>query len=132
MFKVHVTLTVATADPLAVPVLDEVQELTGCKLRLVLTRLEEITKCQFDAYSGNELTSELVENLPTDLQLVERGPTDFSAIGDMAAGSPGINLVNGLIPRAVRDGASDVHIEPSRNRSAARFRTARGPSQVLD
>ena len=83
--------------------------------RLVLTRLEEITKCQFDAYSGNELTSELVENLPTDLQLVERGPTDFSAIDDMAAGSPVINLVNGLIQRAVRDGASDVHIEPSRS-----------------
>ena len=122
MFKVHDTLTLATADPLAVPVLDEVQEITGCKLRLVLTRLEEITKCQFDAYSGNELTSELVENLPTDLQLVERGPTDFSTIDEMAAGSPVINLVNGLIQRAVRDGASDVHIEPSRSRSAVRFR----------
>src|SRR6266511_3754313 len=122
MFKVHDTLTLATADPLAVPVLDEIQEITGCKLRLVLTRLEEITKCQFDAYSGNELTSELVENLPTDLQLVERGPTDFSAIDEMAAGSPVINLVNGLIQRAVRDGASDIHIEPSRNRSAVRFR----------
>jgi len=122
MFKVHDTLTLASADPLAIPVLDEVQEITGCKLRLVLARLEEITKCQFEAYSGNELASELVENLPTDLELVEQVSTDFGAIDELAAGSPVINLVNGLIQRAVRDGASDIHIEPARSRSMVRFR----------
>jgi type IV pilus assembly protein PilB len=122
MFKVHDTLTLASADPLAIPVLDEVQEITGCKLRLVLARLEEITKCQFEAYSGNELASELVENLPTDLELVEQVSTDFGAIDELAAGSPVINLVNGLIQRAVRDGASDIHIEPGRSRSMVRFR----------
>jgi type IV pilus assembly protein PilB len=122
MFKVQDTLTLASADPLAIPVLDEVQEITGCKLRLVLARLEEITKCQFEAYSGNELASELVENLPTDLKLVEQVSTDFGAIDELAAGSPVINLVNGLIQRAVRDGASDIHIEPARSRSMVRFR----------
>jgi type IV pilus assembly protein PilB len=122
MFKVQDTLTLASADPLAIPVLDEVQEITGCKLRLVLARLEEITKCQFEAYSGNELASELVENLPTDLELVEQVSTDFGAIDELAAGSPVINLVNGLIQRAVRDGASDIHIEPARSRSMVRFR----------
>jgi type IV pilus assembly protein PilB len=40
----------------------------------------------------------------------------------MAAASPVINLVNGLIQRAVRDGASDVHIEPTRAKSVVRFR----------
>jgi type IV pilus assembly protein PilB len=122
MFKVHDALTIATADPLAIPVLDEVEEITGCKLRLVLAPLEEITKCQFDAYSGNDLIPELVENLPTDLELVEQAAADFSAIDEMAAASPVINLVNGLIQRAVRDGASDIHIEPSRTRSVVRFR----------
>jgi type IV pilus assembly protein PilB len=122
MFKVHDALTLATADPLAIPVLDEVEEITKCKLRLVLATREEITKCQFDAYSGNELTPELVENLPTDLELIEQAAADFSAIDEMAAASPVINLVNGLIQRAVRDGASDIHIEPSRNRSLVRFR----------
>jgi len=122
MFKVHDTLTLATADPLAIPVLDEVAELTGCKLRLVLAPLEEISKSQFDAYSGNDLTPELAENMPTDLQLIEAPTTDSSAIDEMAATSPVINLVNGLLQRAVRDGASDVHIEPLRNRSAVRFR----------
>jgi type IV pilus assembly protein PilB len=122
MFKVHDTLTLATADPLAIPVLDEIEDLTGCKLRLVLAPLEELGKCQFDAYSGNDLTPELAENLPTDLELVEAPSTDLSVIDEMAHASPVINLVNGLIQRAVRDGASDVHIEPSRNRAVVRFR----------
>jgi type IV pilus assembly protein PilB len=123
MFKVHDTLTLATADPLAIPVLDEVKDITGCKLRLVLAPLEDISKCQFDAYSrGNDLTPQLAENLPTDLELVEAPSTDLSVIDEMAAASPVINLVNGLIQRAVRDGASDVHIEPLRTRSLVRFR----------
>jgi type IV pilus assembly protein PilB len=123
MFKVHDTLTLATADPFAIPVLDEVEDITGCKLRLVLAPLEDISKCQFDAYSGgNDLTPELAENLPTDLELVEAPSTDLSVIDEMAAASPVINLVNGLIQRAVRDGASDVHIEPLRTRSVVRFR----------
>ena len=122
MFKVNDTLTLATADPLAIPAIDEVKEITGCKVRLVLASLEEISKAQFDAYSGNGLTPELAENLPTDLEVVEAPSTDLTAIDEMAGTSPVINLVNGLIQRAVRDGASDVHIEPLRTKSVVRFR----------
>jgi len=122
LFKVNDTLTLATADPLAVPVLDEVKEITGCKLRLVLATPEDITKAQFDAYSGNALTPALAENLPTDLEVVAAPSADLTVIDEMAGTSPVINLVNGLIQRAVRDGASDVHIEPLRTRSVVRFR----------
>src|SRR6185295_17526625 len=77
LFKVNDTLTLATADPLAVPVLDEVKEITGCKLRLVLATPEDITKAQFDAYSGNALTPALAENLPTDLEVVAAPSADL-------------------------------------------------------
>jgi type IV pilus assembly protein PilB len=123
MFKVRDALTLATSDPHAMPVLDEIEDITGCKLRLVLASAEEITKSQFDAYSGGtDLSPARAENVPTDLQLVEAPATDHSVIDEMAAASPVINLVNGLIQRAVRDGASDVHIEPLRTRSVVRFR----------
>ncbi len=122
MFKVHDTLTLATADPHAIPVLDEIQSLTGCKLSLVLARREEIAKCQFDAFSGGEIPQDLVENMPTDIALVEQTQTDFTTIDQIAGASPVINLVNGLIQRAVRDGASDIHIECSRARGMVRFR----------
>lgn len=122
MFKVNDTLTIATNDPQSITALDELQELSGCKLRLVLAKREDILKHQLDAYSGNELGAEFVEIAEADLQLVEQAETDSTKIDEMAGGSPVINLVNGLIQRAVRDGASDIHIESGRNRSSVRFR----------
>jgi type IV pilus assembly protein PilB len=122
MFKVHDTLILATTDPQSVPALDELQDISGGKLRLVLAKREEILKHQIEAYSGNEFSPELVENMATDIVLVEQAKADYNQIDEMAGGSPVINLVNGLIQRAVRDGASDIHIESGRNRSFVRFR----------
>ena len=122
MFKIHDTLTLATSDPQAIPLLDEVQEMTGCKLQLVLAGREEILKYQIEAYSGNEFIPEMVENMATDIELVTQELADHSKIDEMAGGSPVINFVNGLIQRAVRDGASDIHIESGRTRSYVRFR----------
>ena len=122
MFKVHDTLTLATTNPQSIPALDEIQDATGCKLRLVLAKREDILKCQVDAYSGNIISAELVDNMATDLELVEQASADYNRIDEMAGGSPVINLVNGLIQRAVRDGASDIHIESGRSRSSVRFR----------
>jgi type IV pilus assembly protein PilB len=122
MFKVHDTLILATTDPQSIPTLDEIQDITGCKLRLVLAKREVILKHQIDAYSGNEFMPEMIENMSTDIELVEQIQSDYTRIDEMAGGSPVINLVNGLIQRAVRDGASDIHIESGRNRSVVRFR----------
>jgi len=60
-----------------------------------------------------------VEN---DLELVEEKVQNYTSIDETAAGSPVINLINGLVQRAVRDGASDIHIEPSPRRCRIRFR----------
>jgi type IV pilus assembly protein PilB len=122
LFKVHDTLTLATPNPQAVLIQDEVRELTGLKLRLVLAGREDILKYQIDAYSGHSFDPELVEYAATDIELVEQNKTDYAQIDQLAGGSPVINLVNGLIQRAVRDGASDIHIESGRNRSFVRFR----------
>ena len=40
----------------------------------------------------------------------------------MAGASPVINMVNAVIQRAIHDSASDIHIEPSRNKSRIRYR----------
>ncbi len=122
LFKVHDTLTLVTSDPQAVPIQDEIRELTGLKLRLVLAGRQEILKHQIDAYSGGGFDPELVEYAATDIALVEQEASDYAQIDQMAGGSPVINLVNGLIQRAVRDGVSDIHIESGRSRSLVRFR----------
>ncbi len=122
MFKVHNTLTLATSDPHAIFAFDEIQDITGCKLRWVLARGEEISKSLSDAYGEGGIGIAVVDNLPADLELVEQAQPDLNAIDEMAEASPVINLVNGLIQRAVRERASDIHIECLRNKSMVRFR----------
>ena len=132
MFKVRDTLTLATADPQAIPAFDEIQSIAGGKLCLVLSRREEITKCHFDAYSAEQASRALeggmeqlggaLGDVAGDVELVEQERTDYTTIDQMAGGSSVINLVNGLIQRAVSDGASDIHIECSRARGMVRFR----------
>jgi type IV pilus assembly protein PilB len=61
----------------------------------------------------------------TDVSVVEREAIDEGPITDldkMVDGSPITNLVNMVLMTAIKDGASDIHIEPDRNRTHIRYR----------
>ncbi len=123
LFKVRSQLSVATADPQALPRFDEIETRTGLKVRPVLARRGDIRKQIEEAYAGTGLVTDYVEDLEESFELVESViPDDFTTIDEMAEGSPVINLVNAVIQRAVREGASDIHIEPSRQKCRVRFR----------
>ena len=121
--KVMDTIYLATGDPQAMPAFDEVEQATGLRVQPVLARREDILRCLNDAYSGNADTFDLLSEVDEDFEVVENIlPDDYAAIDEMAEGSPVINLVNSLVQRAIRDGASDIHIEPSRSKSRVRCR----------
>ncbi len=121
--QVRGVLAVATSDPQAIPTFDEIEERTGFRVQPVLARREDILNAINDAYAGNMATAELFGDVDEDFEVVENiGPEDYSVIDEMAEGSPIINLVNSIVQRAVRDGASDIHLEPGRKVSRVRFR----------
>ena len=60
---------------------------------------------------GAEYASELIGMVDDDFEVVENVVlSDYAEIDEMAGGSPVINLVNSLIQRAVKEGASHIHI----------------------
>ena len=123
LFRVHDMLTLATADPQAVLTFDEVAARTGCRVRPVLARREEILKHLTDAGDTSFAAMGFVSTQEQDLEVLESQiPEDYTQIDQMAGGSPVINLVNAVIQRAIRDRASDIHIENSRARPRIRFR----------
>lgn len=124
LFKVRGVLSLATADPQAIPSFEEVEERLGCRVRPILSQREDILKTINEAYHGNEYTDDdFFVEVDDDFSVVENTiPDDYATIDEMAAGSPVVNLVNSIIQRAVQDGASDIHIEPSRKKSRIRFR----------
>ncbi len=123
LFKIGDELTLATINPQNVPCLKEVENLTGCTVRPVLARQEDIVAVA-DEYDGQfDIGTEFVPDVDDDFEVVEGvRPQDLDAVDEAASASPVINLVNSLIQRAVREGASDVHIEPFRDKSRIRYR----------
>ena len=123
LFKVRGEVTLATSQPQAIPMLREAEEAIGAKVRPVLALEDDIKKMLAESADFGTMDEELFSDIDSDLELIESGmPDDYTEIDEIAAGSPVINLVNSLIHRAVRDGASDIHIEPFRTVSRVRLR----------
>lgn len=124
MFKVNSDLTIAAADPQAVYVFDELAKITKCTIKPILARGSDILQAIDTYYDNdmqiNEFLDELNEN---EIQVVDTSMDRYSnEISDMADGSPIINLVNMIILKAIKDKASDIHLEPDINKFRVRYR----------
>ncbi len=126
MFRVHGTLTVAMAEPQSLPKIDRLQQLTGCKIRPVLAPRANIIEFIRKYASGNtDVDSFLASLVESEVQVVEKESVDEGPATDldkMVEGSPIINLVNVALLTAVRDRASDIHIEPDKHGTRIRYR----------
>jgi type IV pilus assembly protein PilB len=126
MFKVHGTLTVAMAEPQALPTIDRLRQVTGCRIRPVLALESNIAEF-VRKYAGGEVDLDgfLASLRETDVAIVERETVDEGPVTDLdrlVSGSPIINLVNVALLTAVKDGASDIHIEPEKKGTRIRYR----------
>ncbi|GJM24943.1 MAG: hypothetical protein DHS20C16_13580 [Phycisphaerae bacterium] len=126
LFRVHDELTVAMVDPQSVPTLDRLSNSTGCTIRPVLVDEDNLVEYQ-RKYLASEVTVDafLASIEESDVTISESEAIDEGPVTDldkMVDGSPVINLVNLAILTAVRDGASDIHIEPDRGTTHVRYR----------
>lgn len=124
MFVVRNFLTLATSDPHAYFVFDEIKKLTGMEVQPVICRAEDILEAISQAYEDNVSIDDLMPGAgDSGIDIVEaRAEKEISEIAEMAEGSPVINLVNMILLKAVRDGASDIHIEPQADKMRIRAR----------
>jgi type IV pilus assembly protein PilB len=124
MFKVRNMLTLAMADCTAIFVIDDVENITGCKVQPVQCRREEIEIAIEEYYSQQVEMTDFLESFDeTDVQVVEAQFEDLHLVEELAEGSRIINLVNMILLSAIREGASDVHIEPDIGVTRVRYRT---------
>jgi type IV pilus assembly protein PilB len=124
LFKVRGTLCVAMADPQNLEQLDEIERISGLKVRPVFafrTSIQRtLPRCYEEGFEVDTVTADLDESA-VQLQ-ADAAEVDLTNVESMVDGSPIINLVNYLLVQAIRAGASDIHIEPSRKFSIVRFR----------
>ncbi|MGP1272671.1 MAG: GspE/PulE family protein [Phycisphaerales bacterium] len=126
MFRVRDVMTVAMAEPQSIPTIDRLRRLAGCEIRPVLALESNVLEFVRKYRGGNVSVDDFLTSLSEqDLEVVEREAIDDGPETDLdqlVEGSPIINLVNIAMVTAVRDGASDVHIEPDKRGTRIRYR----------
>ncbi len=124
MFKVRNVLTVACADPHQVFVFDDVSRMTGLKVQPVLCRVDDILEAIRECYKDEvNIDDAMISIGESEIEVVRSSQEKTIAeIAEMSEGSPVVNLTNMILLKAIRDGASDIHLEPQRNQFHVRVR----------
>jgi type IV pilus assembly protein PilB len=122
----HSTVTVATPDPANVFMLDEVRRRLGRRVKLAVTTQPEVNKA-LDSLTGGDLEEFQLDDLIRDIaddavEVVSEDEDDIPDLARVAGESPVVRLANYLICNAVKEGASDIHIEPGEKKMRIRYR----------
>jgi type II secretion system protein E len=110
-------MTVACADPLDVRALEDVRLLLGKDLHPVVAGADEIKRVLEQHYMDR-----LIQDIHEQDAEVSGEDLDIADLQKMAGEAVVIRLVNMIFHQAVRDGASDIHIEPFERETKVRYR----------
>lgn len=110
------TLTVALADPLNVHALDDLRLIVDGQVKPVIASEGEVMQAIEKYYGvGEDTVEEMIESMSgeTTAEMREEAPEeDIADLKRMASEAPIIKLVNLILMQAIKDRASDIHIEP--------------------
>ncbi len=128
MYKVGDVLTVAVSNPFDVVRHDDLRLATGCSLRLALALDAQISEKFNELYGEqDDGLSDLLDQMDPELELEEAGDDeemfDIARSAEDGQAAPVIKLVNHIIYAAIKQKASDIHIEPMEKRIRVRYRT---------
>jgi len=124
LFKIGNTLTVSMADPKDVMVIDILARKTGYDIEVVLSGENSIHSAIDRYYGITGSIDETIKDIGKDkkIESFSSEEEDLKKLVEMAGEAPIIKLVNLIIMRAVKDRASDIHIEPEKSSLKIRFR----------
>jgi len=126
------SLTVAMADPLDLILIDNLKKMTGCQINPVIATKSDIAKAIEQYYSKTSLFKEAVEASYEITPSLGVSETDQSKVGEAelslekliarAEEAPVVKLVDLIIRQAIDERASDIHLEPFKDRLSLRYR----------
>ncbi|MBF0450011.1 MAG: Flp pilus assembly complex ATPase component TadA [Candidatus Magnetomorum sp.] len=123
-------LIVATTDPLNIAAFDAVEESTDCEVEPLVCTEQEFMQLITTIYgmdSGYTMDIDGIGEMEFDIDSESKSAAivedvQVSSLQNMAEEAPVIRFVNSLLSQAVRQGASDIHISPEKDRAKIRFR----------
>ena len=120
---VNDVLTVATDDSINLLAQDNLENLIGCKLNFVLTSDSNLSIALEKHYGGSKNILEAVaQKKDADIAVSFKGTAGEIAKEEEKEEAPIIKLVTQIIGEAVKNRASDIHVEPLEDKFRIRYR----------
>lgn len=113
-------LYLAMSDPLNFMAIEEVRAATRKKIIPMIASENGVEHAIANLY-GNEGAARAIAQMRQEAGFVEQEETENNSESEVAS-APTIRLVNSIIERAVVEGASDIHLEPSEGDMNIRMR----------
>lgn len=122
------SLTVAMADPLDLMLIDNLRKLTNCEINPVIATRSDIMKGIEQFYGKSSMFREAVEAsydttsvVSLDYDTMEQ-ELSLDKLIARAEEAPVVKLVDLIIRQAIDESASDIHIEPFKDKISLRYR----------
>lgn len=129
LLETDYTVTVALTDPFNFDAINDIREIFKKEVKLLVAHPMKVSEAINRVYekANRNIVDSLEDEFEEALDL--DGPIDILDAG--ADEAPVIRFVNSIIFRAVKEGASDIHIEPYEKETVYRFRINRVMKEVL-
>jgi len=118
-------LALATTDPTNVFLLDEIQRKVSMPLAVKVSTAEDIKNIlnKVGETSSDYHVNDIIQDIgDDDVEVINTKEEDIADLEAAAGDSPIIKFVNYVIYNAVKEGASDIHIEPGDKTLKLRYR----------
>jgi type IV pilus assembly protein PilB len=124
LFCVRDVLTVAVAEPSNLFLIEELRGLTQKEIQIVAATPRDIRRIITSLPNSKVFViDDIIEDSEAhDVTLIEEAIEDIGDVEEIAGQSPVIRLVNYIVYNAVKEGASDIHIEPADKCVRVRYR----------
>jgi type IV pilus assembly protein PilB len=125
--KLGDTITMAISDPLNVFAIDDIKSVTGKSVDVVMGTETQILKAinSFYGVQAPQSVSQISKDIDIeDFKIVTDGDLAQAGVADVDAGeqAPIIRMVNLVIKEAIKQRASDIHLEPTDQDMRVRYR----------
>ena len=119
------SLTVACTDPLDLLMIDNLKKLSGCEINLVITLKDDlqqsIDRFYGHGYSLREAISASYDE-EAEKEMEAGGGLSLDELVAKAEEAPVVKLADLILRQAIEERASDIHIEPFKDKMVVRYR----------
>ncbi len=120
------SLTVAFMDPLDLITIDNLKRMTGCEINPIIAIKSDLQRAIDEFYGREDLLKDAIsDSYELEEFKIEKDAEEELSLDDLIAKAeeaPVVKLVDLILMQAIKDRASDIHIEPFKNKINIRYR----------